>query len=210
MNGNADGAGLVRDGAGNGLPNPPGGVGGEFEALGVVKLLNRLNQAQVALLNQVQELHTASHIALGDGYHQTKVCLAQALLGFLALFATCLDGKGQIDFLLGSEQRNTANFLEVNLDRVIDGDAVVGQGVLEIIHTLLGQPGCLGGDVGHILVHHLDAVAFQLLIKLFHLLHINAAAALLHGIANFGAGQFAGTAALLDQCADGIFLFCHK
>ncbi|MPN25063.1 hypothetical protein SDC9_172470 [bioreactor metagenome] len=43
MHRDADGAGLVRDGPGDGLTNPPGGVGGEFEALGAVKLFNGLD-----------------------------------------------------------------------------------------------------------------------------------------------------------------------
>ena len=53
----ADGAGLVGDGPGDGLADPPGGVGGELEALGVVELLHRPDQAQVALLDQVEEQH---------------------------------------------------------------------------------------------------------------------------------------------------------
>ena len=31
------------------------------------ELLHRLNQAQVALLDQVQELHPPAHVPLGDG-----------------------------------------------------------------------------------------------------------------------------------------------
>ena len=43
----ADGAGLVGDGAGDGLTDPPGGVGGELEALGVVELFHRFDQADL-------------------------------------------------------------------------------------------------------------------------------------------------------------------
>ena len=82
MHRDADGAGLVGDGAGDGLTDPPRGVGGELEALGVVELFHSLDQAQVALLDQIQELHAAAHIALGDGDDQTQVGLAQALFGF--------------------------------------------------------------------------------------------------------------------------------
>src|SRR5699024_12801683 len=46
---------LVRDGAGDGLADPPGGVGGKAETAGTVKLFGRLDQADVALLDQVQE-----------------------------------------------------------------------------------------------------------------------------------------------------------
>ena len=69
VDGDADGAGLVGDGPGDGLADPPGGIGGELVALGVVELLHRLDEAQVALLNQIQKEHAAAHIPLGDGHH---------------------------------------------------------------------------------------------------------------------------------------------
>ena len=43
-----DGARLIRDGAGDRLPDPPGGVGGEFEAAAIVELVDRLHQADIA------------------------------------------------------------------------------------------------------------------------------------------------------------------
>ena len=51
MHGDADGTGLIGNGAGDRLANPPGGVGGELVALGIVELLHRLDQAQIALLD---------------------------------------------------------------------------------------------------------------------------------------------------------------
>ena len=83
MDGDTDGAGLVGNGPGDGLADPPGGIGGELVALGVVELLHRLDQAQIALLDQIQEQHAPAHIPLGDGYHQAQVGLGQALLGRL-------------------------------------------------------------------------------------------------------------------------------
>ena len=50
VDGDADGAGLVGDGPGDGLTDPPGGIGGELKALGEVELLHGLDQAQVCLL----------------------------------------------------------------------------------------------------------------------------------------------------------------
>ena len=94
----ADGAGLVGDGPGDGLPDPPGGVGGELVALGVVELLHRLDQAQIALLDQIQEQHAPAHVPLGDGHHQAEVGLRQLLLGGLTLGVGGLPGG---DLLLG-------------------------------------------------------------------------------------------------------------
>ena len=73
MNGDADGAGLIGDGAGDGLADPPGGVSGEFVTLAVIEFFNGFDKAQVAFLDQVEEQHAAAHITLGDGDHQTQV-----------------------------------------------------------------------------------------------------------------------------------------
>ena len=108
MHRDADGSGLVGDGAGDGLTNPPGGVGGELEALGVVKLFDRFDKPQVALLNQVQKLHAASDIPLGDADHQPQICLRQALSGRGVALGHPL---GQLHLLLGGEQRHPADLL---------------------------------------------------------------------------------------------------
>ena len=76
---------MVGDGTGDGLPDPPCGVGGELVALGVVELFHGFDQAQIALLDQVKKQHTAAHIPLGNGHHQTEVGLGQLLLGLVAL-----------------------------------------------------------------------------------------------------------------------------
>ena len=75
----ADGAGLVGHGAGDGLADPPGGVGGELVALGVVELLDGADQAEVAFLDQVEEGHAAAGVALGDADHQPQVRLQQVV-----------------------------------------------------------------------------------------------------------------------------------
>src|SRR3546814_4332917 len=56
---NADGQRLIGDGAGDRLPDPPGRVGAELVATAIFELVDRLHQADIALLNQVQELQAA-------------------------------------------------------------------------------------------------------------------------------------------------------
>ena len=51
-----DGACLVGDGACDGLTNPPSSVGGEFVTTAVFELVYGFHQADVAFLNQVEEL----------------------------------------------------------------------------------------------------------------------------------------------------------
>ena len=146
MHGNTDGTGLVGDSARNGLTDPPRGVRGELKALLVVELLDGADQTEVALLNQVQEQHAATDIALGDGDDQTKVCADERLLGFeahvlnarktthlgtrefeltsigslelLGSLETGLDLHSQIDLFGGGQQVDLADLLEVHTDRV--------------------------------------------------------------------------------------------
>ena len=79
----ADGAGLVGDGAGDGLANPPGGVGRKLVAAAPLELVHGLHQADVAFLNQIEELQAAVGVFLGDGNHQAEVGLDQFFLGLL-------------------------------------------------------------------------------------------------------------------------------
>ena len=81
----ADGAGLVGDGAGDGLADPPRGVGRELEALRVVELLDRPHQAEVALLDQVEEQHPPPDVALGDRHDEAEVGLDQLGPGLVAV-----------------------------------------------------------------------------------------------------------------------------
>ena len=152
VDGDADGTRLIGDGAGDGLTDPPGSVGGELIALGVVELLHGLDQAQIALLDQVQEQHTAAHIALGDGHHQTQIGLGQLLLGLLAgldlLFQLdhlrLRDGLavrlglrhtrlglaagghngGQLHLLIGGQQGHLADLLQVHTHGIVNVEAV--------------------------------------------------------------------------------------
>ncbi len=146
VHGNTDGTGLVGDSARNGLTDPPRGVRGELEALLVVELLDSTNQTEVALLDQVQEQHAATDIALGDGDDQTQVCADECLLGFethvlnarkttylgtrefeltsigslelLGSLETGLDLHGQIDLFRCGQQVDLADLLEVHADGV--------------------------------------------------------------------------------------------
>src|SRR6202000_1435350 len=56
VHGNADGARLVGDRAGDRLPDPPRLVGRELVAAAVLELVDRLHQADVAFLDQIEEL----------------------------------------------------------------------------------------------------------------------------------------------------------
>src|ERR1700678_2838168 len=74
---------LIGNGAGNRLPNPPRGIRGKFIATAVFELVHGFHQADVAFLNQVEELQSAVGVFLGDGNHQAEIGLDQLTLGLL-------------------------------------------------------------------------------------------------------------------------------
>ena len=81
VHGDANGARLVGDSAGNGLADPPGRVGGELVAAAPLEFVHGLHQTDVAFLNQVEELKAAVGVFLGDGNDQAKIGLDQFFLG---------------------------------------------------------------------------------------------------------------------------------
>src|ERR1035438_4576992 len=99
VNRDTDGAGLVGDGAGDGLADPPGGVGRKLVTAAVFELVGGAHEADIALLNEVQEMKSAVYVFLGDGDHQAEVGLDQILFGALGLgFAMTDYGHAVLEF----------------------------------------------------------------------------------------------------------------
>ena len=86
-----DGAGLIRDGAGDGLTDPPGGVGRELVTATVLELVDGLHQADVAFLNEVEELQAAVGVLLRDRDDESKVGFDELALGPLGVHVTLND-----------------------------------------------------------------------------------------------------------------------
>ena len=72
---NADGARLIGNAAGNRLPDPPGRIGAELVAAPIFKLVHRLHQADIALLDQIQKLQASVGVFLGNGNHEAQIRL---------------------------------------------------------------------------------------------------------------------------------------
>jgi hypothetical protein len=87
---------LIGDGTGDGLTNPPGGVRAELVAAPILKLLDGLHQADVALLDEVEELESAVGVLLGDRDDEAKVGLDQLTLGLLGECLTALELDGAV------------------------------------------------------------------------------------------------------------------
>ncbi len=115
MDRQTDDADLVRDGAFDGLPDPPGGIGAEFEAPLILELFDGPDEAEVPFLDNVGKGKAPVDVALADGHHEPEVRLDHVFARFRV---ACLDAFGQGLFLFkGKELRNT-DFLQVHLDRI--------------------------------------------------------------------------------------------
>src|SRR6266511_893177 len=142
VHGQADGARPVGDRARDALADPPRGVGGELESAAPVEQLDGPHEADVPLLDQVEQGQALALVLAGHGHHQSEVghdeplprglggadvlvrledaslgpeaAGAQALLGLLAL----LDGHGELDLLLLREEWLACGGLQVQSEVV--------------------------------------------------------------------------------------------
>ena len=76
--------GRVLDGPPDRLADPPGGIGGELEALAPVELLDGVDQAEVALLDQVGEGQARPLVLAGHRHDQPQVGVDELGRGVLA------------------------------------------------------------------------------------------------------------------------------
>ena len=77
----ADGARLVRNGAGDCLANPPRSIGGKFVSAAILELVHRLHQAHVSFLDQIEELEAAVGVLLGHRHNKPQVGFNELVFG---------------------------------------------------------------------------------------------------------------------------------
>ena len=116
MHRHPNGSGLIGNGTGDGLPDPPSRICREFVSLCPVKLVHRANQAGVALLNQIQDVQPSAGILLRNGNHQPEVGLGELVLRRLIPFG---DPLCQLHFLLGGQQVDLTDLLQVHPHGVV-------------------------------------------------------------------------------------------
>ena len=98
----------------DGLPDPPDRVGDELDALGLVELVRRADEAEVALVDQVGQRHALVLILLGHGDDEAEVA-AHELVQRLAVAGA--DALGEIHFLFLRDQRILADLAEILVQR---------------------------------------------------------------------------------------------
>ena len=115
MNRQTDGSRLVHDGAFDGLADPPGCIGRETEPPLRIEFFHGANQAEVALLDQIEQRETTVDVTPSDLHDQAQVALDHAFApGRIAL----LRQTREVHFLFGSEQGRETDFVEVKLSGV--------------------------------------------------------------------------------------------
>ena len=97
------------------LADPPGRVGREAVALAPVELLDGADQAEDALLDQVEQRELGALVLLRDRDDQAQVRVDHPLLG---LEVAALDPLGEVDLLGRREQPVAADLVEEELQRV--------------------------------------------------------------------------------------------
>src|SRR5258708_17576849 len=141
---------LVGDSTRNRLTNPPGCIGTELITLGVVKLLDSSNQANIPLLDQIQQAHTATNILFCNTHDQAQVRLSQPTLGFLAIInvatiwmrfetlsLTALHTLRQAYLFLCGKQGHTTDLTQVHAHGIVQATFQVcnpnAEAILQII-----------------------------------------------------------------------------
>src|SRR5687768_5926284 len=136
----ADRARLVGERARDRLADPPGRVGRELEALAVVELLRGADQAECALLDQVEERQALVAVVLRDRDDETQVRLDHLLL---RVEVAALDALREIDLLLRGEEPHLADVLQEQLK------GVGGHVRLEVDRGLLAPAAAVDGALHH-------------------------------------------------------------
>src|SRR3954447_20154094 len=115
VDGKADRPAGVLEPALNRLSDPEGRVRREAEALAPVELLDRADEPQHPLLDQVTEGKALALIAARVRDHQAEVGVDHAFLGSQV---PALDALGEFDLLAGLQERVPASLTQEQLQRV--------------------------------------------------------------------------------------------
>src|SRR5262249_61017813 len=83
--------GLIGDSPGDGLADPPRRIGREFVATAIVELVHGLHQANIAFLDQVQELQAPIRMSLGNRDDKPKIGFDKVALRILRVYIALND-----------------------------------------------------------------------------------------------------------------------
>ena len=122
VDGYADRARLVRHAALHGLPDPPRRVRRELVTAAPVELLDRPDEPDDPLLDQVEQRDAVALVLLGDRHDEAEVGVDHQIFRFLV---AVLDQLGQLHLLGGGQQLVAAGLVEEELEGVRGGGCEV-------------------------------------------------------------------------------------
>src|SRR6188474_2509795 len=115
----ADGARLVRNRAGDRLADPPRRIRRELVAAAVLELVDGLHQADVAFLDQIEELQAAVGVLLGDRHDEAEVGFDQLLLRLLGLRFAAHDHFERVAEVIDALLEILGALLDFGLQRIL-------------------------------------------------------------------------------------------
>src|SRR5262245_49522206 len=128
-----EGPALVGEGVDDRLAHPPDGVGDELDVLAGVVALRRLDEADVPLVDEVEERHAAAAVALGVGDDEAEVRLDELAEGLLV---PLLDLAPEDPLVLGRDPGQPRDLLEI----LLEGFGAATAGFLAFVfHRLPGS-----------------------------------------------------------------------
>src|ERR1017187_2271956 len=116
MHGQADRLGLVRQGPLHRLFDPPGGIGAQLSALGWIVPVDRLDEADIALADKVQQGKPEIAVIEGNLNDESQICLYHLLPGRVVALAY---EPSQLNLLFDRQKRGLPNFTEVKLQAIV-------------------------------------------------------------------------------------------
>jgi hypothetical protein len=169
---------LVGEGPRDRLSDPPRRVRRELEALAVIELLRGADEADGALLDEIQERQALVPVLLRDRDDEAKIRLDHLLLRAVV---AALDALRQLDLLRGREQVDLADVLQEELQRV-------GRHLTRLLRLLLVVVG---------LGHDLDLKLLESVVEVVDLARLEVE--LVQGDRNLVGAQMPGFLACLQQ-----------
>ena len=125
---NADSTRLVSQSTRDSLTNPVSCIGRESETLGTIIFLSRLNQTEIALLDEVKKRQAATIILLCDRYNKKQITFNQSIY---CISVSCKGLNRKFLLLVKRQTRVVADRLQISLYAVKNNTGII---IISLVH----------------------------------------------------------------------------
>jgi hypothetical protein len=116
MYGDSDGTSLISDSTSDSLTDPPGCIGRKLESSIWIEFINCSEKSYIALLDEIEESESTTHILLGDRYDESEIGFCETLA---SLLISLLDEMSESDLFFCIDEVKSSDLIEIHTDRVI-------------------------------------------------------------------------------------------